>query len=229
MSYTKQSVRKRLQNSADEKYREFSSKLLPENVNMLGVRLPELRKLAREICKNSGVEYLRDKNSVYYEETMLEGMIIGLFKAERSVVLQLVREFIPKIDNWAVCDSFCAGLKFIKGAEEEILEFIKPYLLSDNEFEVRFGVVILLNYFVSENYIDTTLQLLEKTYHEGYYARMAIAWAVSVCYVKFPQKTFEFLTKTKMNDWVFNKSLQKITESLKVDKQSKLKIKALKR
>ena len=104
-----------------------------------------------------------------------------------------------------------------------------PYLYSKKEFEVRFGVVILLDYYINEKYIDTVLEILDAVQHDGYYAKMAVAWAVSMCYVKYPQKTFRFLKKTSLNSWTVNKSIQKITESLKVDSKSKQKIVTLKR
>lgn len=231
MSYCKEDIRKRLLKESDEKYKKFSSALLPttEQEKILGVRLPVLRKFAREIYKNSGTLFLQENNLQYFEEIMLQGMIIGLVKDDDKVIKKYIKNFIPKIDNWSVCDSFCCGLKFVKGREENFLEFIKPYLHSKKEYEVRFAVVILLDYYICDKYIDTVLNLLEQVKHEGYYAKMATAWAISMCYVKYPQKTFEFLKNTKLNSQTVNKAVQKITESLKVDSEAKKKVISLKR
>lgn len=231
MSYCKEDIRKRLLKESDEKYKKFSSALLPttEQEKILGVRLPVLRKFAREIYKNSGTLFLQENNLQYFEEIMLQGMIIGLVKDDDKVIKKYIKNFIPKIDNWSVCDSFCCGLKFVKGREENFLEFIKPYLHSKKEYEVRFAVVILLDYYICDKYIDTVLNLLEQVKHEGYYAKMATAWAISICYVKYPQKTFEFLKNTKLNSQTVNKAVQKITESLKVDSEAKKKVISLKR
>ncbi len=231
MSYCKEDIRKRLLKESDEKYKKFSSALLPttEQEKILGVRLPVLRKFAREIYKNSGTLFLQENNLQYFEEIMLQGMIIGLVKDDDKVIKKYIKNFITKIDNWSVCDSFCCGLKFVKGREENFLEFIKPYLHSKKEYEVRFAVVILLDYYICDKYIDTVLNLLEQVKHEGYYAKMATAWAISMCYVKYPQKTFEFLKNTKLNSQTVNKAVQKITESLKVDSEAKKKVISLKR
>ncbi len=231
MSYCKEDIQKRLLKESDEKYKKFSSALLPttEQEKILGVRLPVLRKFAREIYKNSGTLFLQENNLQYFEEIMLQGMIIGLVKDDDKVIKKYIKNFITKIDNWSVCDSFCCGLKFVKGREENFLEFIKPYLHSKKEYEVRFAVVILLDYYICDKYIDTVLNLLEQVKHEGYYAKMATAWAISMCYVKYPQKTFEFLKNTKLNSQTVNKAVQKITESLKVDSEAKKKVISLKR
>lgn len=231
MSYCKEDIRKRLLKESDEKYKKFSSALLPttEQEKILGVRLPVLRKFAREIYKNSGTVFLQENNLKYFEEIMLQGMIIGLVKDDDKVIKKYIKNFIPKIDNWSVCDSFCCSLKFVKGREENFLEFIKPYLHSKKEYEVRFAVVILLDYYICDKYIDTVLNLLEQVKHEGYYAKMATAWAISMCYVKYPQKTFEFLKNTKLNSQTVNKAVQKITESLKIDSEAKKKVISLKR
>ncbi len=230
MPYNLQTVRERLFKESDEKYGKFSSGLLPDTENILGVRLPVLRKFAKEIVKNNGEnEYLKESNLHYFEEIMLQGMVIGFLKEDYQSVKKRIKSFIPKIDNWSVCDSFCCGLKIVKGNEDDFLEFLMPYLYSKKEFEVRFGVVILLDYYINEKYIDTVLEILDAIQHDGYYAKMAVAWAVSMCYVKYPQKTFRFLKKTSLNSWTVNKSIQKITESLKVDSKSKQKIVTLKR
>ena len=231
MSYCKEDIRKRLLKESDEKYKKFSSALLPttEQEKILGVRLPVLWKFAREIYKNSGTLFLQENNLQYFEEIMLQRMIIGLVKDDDKVIKKYIKNFITKIDNWSVCDSFCCGLKFVKGREENFLEFIKPYLHSKKEYEVRFAVVILLDYYICDKYIDTVLNLLEQVKHEGYYAKMATAWAISMCYVKYPQKTFEFLKNTKLNSQTVNKAVQKITESLKVDSEAKKKVISLKR
>lgn len=229
MVYEKEEVRNILREKAEEKYRVFSSSLLPNTNNLLGVRIPTLRKLAKEIYKKTKTAYLEETNLYFFEEIMLQGMIIGLLKDDISTVKKYIRNFIPKIDNWSICDCFCGDLKIIKGNEEYFLEFIKPYLQSKKEFEVRFVLVILLNYYVNEKYIETTLELINKFNHSEYYAKMAAAWAISICYIKFPQHTYEFLQNTKIDSWTFNKAIQKIKESYKVDINSKKLVEKLKK
>lgn len=227
MSYSLEKIRKILLENSDEKYRKFSSSLIPNTDNLLGIRIPFLRKFAKDIAKTCAEEFLREKNCEYFEETMLQGMVIGLVKTDIAQRFELIKDFLPKIKNWSVCDCFCCGLKFTKDNRKEVLEFLKPYIKSENEYEVRFAAVILLDYFVNEEYIDTTLALLNEFTHEAYYAKMAVAWAISICYINYPDKTFEFLKRTKISPWVFNKSIQKITESIKIGKNLKDKARAL--
>lgn len=228
MSYSLEKIRKILLENSDEKYRKFSSSLIPNTDNLLGIRIPFLRKFAKSIAKTCAEEFLREKNCEYFEETMLQGMVIGLVKTDIAQRFELIKDFLPKIQNWSVCDSFCSGLKFVKGNEKEVLEFIKPYIKSEKEFEVRFAAVMLLDYFVNDEYIDMTLTLLDEFIHEAYYAKMAVAWAISICYINYPDKTFEFLKRTKVSPWVFNKSIQKITDSTKIGKDLKDKVRNLK-
>ena len=227
MSYSLEKIRKILLENSDEKYRKFSSSLIPNTDNLLGIRIPFLRKFAKSIAKTCAEEFLREKNCEYFEETMLQGMVIGLVKTDIAQRFELIKDFLPKIKNWSVCDCFCCSLKFTKDNRKEVLEFLKPYIKSENEYEVRFAAVMLLDYFVNEEYIDTTLALLNEFTHEAYYAKMAVAWAISICYINYPDKTFEFLKRTKISPWVFNKSIQKSTEFIKIGKDLKDKARAL--
>ena len=101
--------------------------------------------------------------------------------------------------------------------------------MSNKEFEIRFAVVIILNYYITEDYIDLILETLDEVKHEGYYVKMAVAWAISLCFVKFEEKTMNYLKNNKLDDFTYNKSLQKICESLRVDKDTKAIIKSMKR
>ena len=223
------SIREQIFELSDEEYKRFQSKLCPANDNIVGVRLPLLRKLAKEIAKGNWREYIRTAQNNYYEEVMLQGMVLGYVKANIEEILSYILDFVPKIDNWAVCDSFCIGLKFTKVNREHVWGFLQPYLSSKQEFEMRFGIVMILNFYVEEDYIDKVLVLLDRAKNEGYYVKMAVAWAVSVCYVKFPEKTMEYLKNNTLDDFTYNKALQKITESLKIDKDTKELIRSMKR
>ncbi len=225
----KDKVRKKIFELADERYKEFHNKLSPTDSNIIGVRMPLLRKLAKEIAKGDWREYLKTAENEYYEEIMLQGIVIGCVKVDVEERLQLISEFIPQIDGWGICDSFCNGLKFIKSNKERMWNFIQPYLKSDQEFYVRFAVVVLLDFYIDEAYITRVLYALDKIKHSGYYVKMAVAWSVSVCYIKFPEITMVYLKNNSLDDFTYNKSLQKITESFRVDNEIKLVIKRMKR
>ncbi|TVP86036.1 MAG: DNA alkylation repair protein [Alkalicoccus sp.] len=223
------SIRKQLFESKDTDYQKFASSLLPNVHNVLGVRMPQLRKIAKETAKGDWRTYLDSAEDDYFEETMLQGLVIGYADAEIEDRLFYVTAFVPKINNWSVCDSFCGSLKFTKNNKERVWQFLQPYLSSEKEYEVRFGVVMLLNFYIEDDYIESVLNLLDRVNHEGYYAKMAIAWAVSICYIKFPGITEEFLRNNTLDDFTYNKSLQKIIESTRISKETKNSIREMKR
>ena len=149
--------------------------------------------------------------------------------AERR--LSYIERFIPRIDNWAICDTFCGDLKFADKEENRQLvwNFLQPYLSDEREFFVRFGTVLLLSHCVDEEHIDSVLRLMEGVRHEGYYAKMAVAWTLSVCYVKFPEKTEKILRTGSLDNFTQNKTIQKIRESYRVSKEDKQRLNLLKR
>lgn len=224
-----QTVREKIESLADEKYRKFHSGLVPGEERILGVRMPKLRELAKEIARGDWREYLSGALDEYYEETMLQGLVIGYAKAAPEETLEYTARFIPKITNWGVCDSFCTGLKLAKKQPETVWNFIRPYLDSDQEFELRFAVVMMLAHYINGEYIDRVIASLDRIRHEGYYVKMGVAWAVSVSFAKYPEKTMAYLKNCTLDDFTFNKSLQKILESYRVDGQTKEIIRGMKR
>lgn len=230
-----QQVQKRLLELSEPEYARFSEKLLPGTKRVIGVRLPLLRKEAKKLVKEDGwQEYVEEfnrqydisKDTVLFEEIMLAGMIIGLLKTSKlslQKVLDFISDFIPKIDNWSVCDSFCAGLKIAKENTDEVWKFLLPYLESNHEYELRFAIVMMLDYYIEETHIDEIINYMDNLNHEAYYVKMAVAWCLSMCYVKFPDKILEYLKseQNRLDDFTYNKTIQKIIESLKVSKEEK--------
>lgn len=207
----------------EDSYQKFSSALLPNIDNVLGVRLPKLRKFAKNLLKEDYESFLNHA-CTYFEETMLQGMLIGLIKEHADIKLNRIKKFLPKINNWSICDSFCCGLKFTKDNQKHVWDFISPLTQSEKEYEVRFAVVMMLNYFVNEDYIDRVLERVALVQHEGYYAKMAAAWALSICYVHFPKKTEKVLKSLQDNE-IKTKAVRKICESLQVSKEEKIRVK----
>ena len=222
-------IRKELESLADNQYRDFHSSLIPGANQILGVRIPLLRKMAKQIAKKEWRPFVEMENVNSYEETMLQGMLIGIAQIDFKERMDYIRLFVPRINNWAVCDIFCGELKMTAQKNKSaVWEFIQPYLKSSQEFEIRFGTVMLIH-FIDDEYIDRLFIHTESFYHSGYYARMGIAWLLSICFVKFPTKTMEYLKLSKLDHWTYNKALQKITESLRVDKETKALIREMKR
>ena len=226
---TQEEIRARLLELADPGYREFHGKLLPGTDNILGVRVPALRKLAKEIVRGDWEAFLLENDRGWYEKDMLQGLVIGCAPMDYEKRLARIREFIPRINNWAVCDVFCSSLKDTAKHREEMWEFLKPCLSSGREYEIRFALVMMLGYFTEQSYLDRSFAVFDSIRHEAYYVRMALAWAVSVYFVKFQEETFAYLKKNRLDDWTYNKALQKITESYRVDGETKIQIRAMKR
>ena len=229
----KEEIKKQLKQLADSKYKEFHSNLCPGTDNILGVRVPVLRNYAKELVKKYPVEkLLKNIDNEYYEEIMLQGMIIGLDKKVNiKTILEYIEEFIPKIDNWAICDVFCAGLKIVNKYPKEIWSFISKYLESEKEFELRFAIVIILDYYVNEEYIDKVLKVLNSIHSDKYYVQMAVAWAISICLIKFYDKTVNYLQDENclLDKFTYNKSIQKAIESYRITNEQKVFLRSLKK
>ena len=216
-------IEKSLYSLQDKKYQEFQKGLCPGVVNIIGVRIPELRKLAKELLKNySSKELLENINDNYYEELMLQGMVIGGAKEDINTILKYVKEFVPKIDNWAICDTFCTSLKITKKYKKEMWKFIQEYLKSDKEFELRFAIVMILGYFIDEEYLEKDFKIFNNIKSDKYYVKMALAWAISICVIKYYDRSIKYLEKEAiLDDFTYNKAIQKARESYRLSKEQK--------
>ena len=219
-----------LVSQAEEDYRRFSMSLLPGTDSVLGVRLPALRKLAKKLARGEWQEYLKGAADDSMEEILLQGMTLGYVKASFAEKKPYLDRFVGKIDNWSVCDSTCSGMKPQNEEDAEAFFRYAVCLAKDRrEFVARFGIVMILDHFITEDYIHEVLELLDEVSHDGYYVKMAVAWAISVCYVKFEKETMALLLDNALDDFTYNKSLQKITESFRVSKEDKARIRKMKR
>lgn len=214
---TAEELRAYLPKIAEESYREFSAKLIPGEKALLGVRLPVLRKLAKWIAQQDFRTFLTEVENTSFEETMIKGMVIGYAPMDVKETLQYTAAFVPEIRNWSICDSFCAGLMVARKAPERVWNFLQPYLASEKEFEARFGVVMLLDHYQRESDLLRALEKLEQCPAQGYYARMAVAWALSVYFAHFPAPVLEYLKHASFDPDTLHKTERKILESYRVD------------
>ena len=229
MASSAASVRETLFSLQDPAYQAFQSKLCPGVDNIIGVRMPALRSLARKLARESGLLYFQEGPEDYYEELLLKAMVLGYTKGSLANKLPHIAAFVPKITNWAVCDCFCGALKVTREDPEAMLTFLRPYLSAPEEFSVRFAAVMLLEFYIDAAHISTILSLLADVTHPGYYAKMAVAWALSICYVKFPAETLPLLQEGRLDPFTHNKTLQKICESFRVAPQDKAMLRTLRR
>lgn len=213
----------------DLKYKEFQSKLIISD-KLIGVRTPELKRIAKVIARSNYLKFFKENRHELYEENLVHGLILGYLKLEFDELKPLVDKFIPYIDNWAVCDMTVANLKVYKKNKTKDIVFneIKKYISDDNPWINRFGYVLLLEYFIEEKYIDEIFEFCSN-YKDHYYVKMAIAWLISMCYVKYKGRTLTFLKKHKLDVWTHNKAIQKIIESYRVADEDKKMLRGLKR
>lgn len=216
-----QQVLEELEKAADEKYRVFNESLIPGVRKTYGVRVPFLRTLAKKLAAD-WQDFLVCAQDDSQEELMLQGFVIGYARMSLEDRLQQLTRFIPKIDNWAVCDTVCSTLKFIRKDLSGFRLFLEPYLQSSEEFQRRFAIVCLMDYYITDEYIEEVLDYLAATEHPAYYVQMAAAWALSVCFVKYRDITMPYFREGLIkNDWIHNKAIQKIRESYRVAAEDK--------
>ncbi|MDO4730080.1 MAG: DNA alkylation repair protein [Candidatus Saccharibacteria bacterium] len=205
----------------DTTYLKTNKTTIPTNWPMLGVRIPEIKKLVQKIPKEEIPKYLETKPA-NHEEILARGFLIARLPYEE--MLEYFDSQVSLFDNWCTVDTFCAALrKSVKKNEADFLEHkVKPLLKSRKEFETRTGLVCLLDLFMNEEYIPIIFESIESLKDRNeYYVKMAAAWLLAECYIKFRSKTEVFMHKTELNDWTYKKTISKICDSYRVDEIDK--------
>jgi len=214
---------------SEPEYKSFSEKLTNGKYSMLGVRVPLLRAVAKEIYKTDYKCYLNACRFMYYEDTIIFGFVVAQIK-DYSEFIRYLPEYIDKIDSWSLCDSVAMSPKTVKKNKNEFLEFLKPYIDSDKEFYVRFALICLLSCYIDKQNLDFIFEVCEeKDKLDHYYVKMGIAWLISTVFIKFPDETKEFLKNDCLSYFTHNKSIQKTIESYRVSDSDKIFIRGLKR
>ncbi len=214
-------LRSQLALNADENYREFSMKGIPSERPFIGVRIPKVREIVRQVPKEKILEFIKEE-PVAIEEVLARGMLICRLNYD-----EMLREFdsqVSYIDNWCTCDIFCSGVsKLIKKHREEFLnEKIDGLLESDSEFSVRVGLVLLKTSYIDSDYLNVIFDRVERLVgRKEYYVRMAIAWLLAECFIKFPAATTGYMVTSSLPKWTFNKTISKVCDSYRVDPEEK--------
>ncbi len=215
--------------SADKKYRDFHSSLVPneQKCRILGVRMPRLREIGRDIAKQDPRGFLEICGDDFYEERILRAIVTGLIKpADFADLCALADGFLPYVNSWAVCDCFCSGLKAVKKYRAEFFEHIGEYL-SGNEWEQRVALVIMLCYYLDGEYIDRVLIRTDSVKSDKYYVQMAQAWLLATALAKCPEPALEYYTHNNLGRAVLNKAVQKAVESRRIDAETKIFLRRL--
>ena len=202
-------------------------KLNPTAKPSCGVKLPDLRNLAKTIAKEDYKWFLDNNPMDTFEMETLQAFVIGYAKDDINVLLDYMRKFIPTIHDWSVNDSLCQTFKIARKYPEETYTLLMEFKDSHKEFEVRVVAVMLMSQFLNEEYIDRVIDVLDSLYTDSYYSRMGVAWAVATAMAKFPDKVLSYMKSSNnhLDDWTFNKAIQKMKESYRVDNSLVEKIK----
>ena len=222
-----------LKENGEEKYKAFTKKIVPEVDDNFGVRMPILKKLAKSILKNSDMEELLNNlhKGESHEEKLIEGYLIASRNYDNEAqIFEAIENYIVRINNWALCDSFVTALKKLANKNKEAF-FIKAkqYIKAQNPWEIRVGLIIFLDYFCNEAYLDKILEELKGIKMSHYYVKMGEAWLLSMLYFVDKVKVVDFLLHSGVDKWTVNKSFQKIVESRKLDINEKEFIKKMKK
>lgn len=214
---------------ANEKNAGRSSSITPNALPMLGARIPDLRKLAKEIAKGGYREFLETCPEEYFEQQMLQAFVLGYAKDEIETLLTYADRLIPKIRDWAVNDGFCQTFKIARLHRERVWEWLKPYAKKQEEYPQRVVAVLLMSHFLVDDYINKVLHRMEQLNCDAYYTKMGIAWCVATAYAKYPRETYDFLLENRLDDWTYNKAIQKMTESFRISQEDKQMLRKMKR
>ena len=212
----------------DLKYKEFNDKILNNTIYpTIGIRIPVLRNLAREVAKNDYLDYINSKHT-YYEKYMIHGLVIGYTKIPFKDKLKLLKKYIPYIHDWSMVDIPVSNLKDFKKNREEGYKFILT-LFNNKPFSIRFGLILLLDYYLNDEYIELVLDIVLNIKNDDYYVMMAKAWLLATAYINYSDKIDYLLNNNLLPKDVHNKTISKICDSYRISNINKDKVKKLRR
>lgn len=213
----------------DKEYRTFHAKLIPniEPERIIGVRTPALRKYAKEVARRPEAKtFLGELPHRYYEENNLHGFLLPLLYKQVEELLDQMEIFLPYVDNWATCDMMPA--KTFRKNLPLVYERVKKWLNSEYTYEVRFGIITLLGYFLDDAFEPEMLRLVADIRSEEYYIKMAVAWYFSIALVKQYDAAVLYSREPQLEPWTHNKAIQKATESCRITPETKDYLRSLK-
>ena len=215
------SVYEMLLEAKDDKYRVFQAKLVP-NVSpdtIIGVRTPDMRKIAKEVFNSpEKEEFLKELPHKYYEENLVHFFIIAMIK-DFDECIEKVEEFLPYVDCWPVSDQ--ATPKSFKKNHAKLLPYIKNWIASDHVYTARFGIRMLMNEFLDDDFKDEYLELVASKEGDDYYLKMIVAWYFATAIEKKYDESVKYIEGRKLDDWIHKKAIQKAVESFRVTDEHK--------
>ena len=224
----KTDLHKELKKLQDLKYRDMQIKIIPtvKPASIIGVRTPELKAMAKEILKSGDYkDFLNDLPHKYFEENQLHAFILSGMK-DASECFNELEKFLPYVDNWATCDQMSP--KIFKKHKEELLKRVKVWIASDEPYTIRFGVGMLMEHFLDDDYDVKYPSMVAKLRSDEYYVNMMIAWYFATALAKQYDTILPYIEKKKLDKWTHNKAIQKSVESYRITAEQKTYLKKLK-
>lgn len=221
-------IQKKLFELQDKKYAEFSAKLTPtvDSELFIGVRIPEMRKLAKTLVKEGSYEdFLVELPHKYYDENVLHGLILSEMKDYKDCMGK-VENFLPYVDNWAVCDTMSP--KVFKKDKEKLLEKVVEWTSAEHTYTCRFGILMLMKHFLDDDFKEEYMEIPASVKSEEYYVNMMIAWFFATALAKQWDAAVPYIEQRKLGKWTHRKTIQKACESYRITAEQKSYLRSLK-
>ena len=210
----------------DEKYKNFHSKIVDTKYEIIGVRVPIMKNIAKLISKTNTEEYFKYVKNKYYEEVFIFGIVLS--KTSEDILDKYLLKYIEKIDNWALCDSFVSSLKVINKKAGKYWIYFTNLIDLKKEFQTRVSIIVMMDYYLNDNYIDRVLKIVSSMKSDYYYINMAISWLLSVAIINYHDKVIDLLKSNKLSSFVQNKTISKIQDSYRIERRIKEEVKQYK-
>lgn len=217
-----------LNSLSDSKYRDFQIKLIPGKTSdqMIGVRTPDLRSYAKELSKRDDIsDFLNNLPHKYFDENQLHAFVISLMKDYDKCMCEVER-FLPYVDNWATCDQMSP--KIFKKNREKLLEKIRDWIASDKTYTIRFGIKMLMEHFLDDDFDLQYPDMVASVRSEEYYVNMMIAWYFATALAKQYDSILPYIEEKRLDTWTHNKAIQKSIESYRITDDQKSYLRSLK-
>lgn len=224
----KADLHRKLYDLQDLKYRDMQIKIIPtiEPESVIGVRTPELKSIAKDILKDGNYKgFLEELPHRYFEENQLQAFIISGIK-DLNECIEDLETFLPYVDNWATCDQMSP--KIFRKHKDLLLTHIIEWIDSEKTYTVRFGVGMLMEHFLDDDFDPLYPEMVAKLRSEEYYVNMMIAWYFATALSKQYESILPFIEEKRLDDWTHNKAIQKSLESRRITEEQKLYLKSLK-
>lgn len=224
---TLEKIRRELLSLQDEKYRQFQAKLMPtvDPEKMIGVRTPELRRYAKQLIKSGEAsDFIKQLPHDYFDENQLHAFIISDIK-EYDRCISEVKRFLPHVDNWATCDQLSP--KVFKKHKAELLMEIKKWIKSKETYTIRFGIGMLMQHFLDEDFRPEYPKMVVDVKSDEYYVNMMRAWYFATALAKQYEQVLPYIENKVLDKWTHNKTIQKSVESYRISPKQKAYLKTL--